>query len=146
MYYLSVEAKSDTKLSAFLDLLKPDKLALIVILELMRLQGSGGIAEGMKTARALVSVGKAVEMEYDAHLLRKQDLPVLSPTVGQGSNGLAALQARRVAAKEQEGDMRSWAPAWTQAVRVRVGSFLVDALMDVAVVRRTAPDPRGGED
>ncbi|KAF8317988.1 DNA/RNA polymerase [Clavulina sp. PMI_390] len=57
----------------FLSLLKPNQLALITIMEVLRLHGSGGIAEGMKTARALIQVGIAVENEYTA-LLRKREL------------------------------------------------------------------------
>lgn len=42
------------------------RLSLIVIMEIMRLSGTGGITDGMKTARALIQVGKAVEIEYKA--------------------------------------------------------------------------------
>lgn len=74
-----------TRVAPFLELLKPEKLALITILEvrshhssplvyvltsvrqIMRLHGTGGIADGMKTARALLVVGKAVESEYKVH-------------------------------------------------------------------------------
>lgn len=42
-------------------------------------------------------------------------------------------------------DSEDWTSEWSQSVRVRVGSFLVDALMDVATVTRTAVDRRSGE-
>ena len=51
--------KIHTHLGPFVSLVSPDKLPLITILELMRLQGSGGISEGVKTARALLTIGKA---------------------------------------------------------------------------------------
>ncbi|KAI0255102.1 hypothetical protein BJV78DRAFT_1084646, partial [Lactifluus subvellereus] len=55
-------------LGPFLSPIKPEKLSLITILEVMRLQSSGGVADGMKTARGLVSVGKAGELEYKAQM------------------------------------------------------------------------------
>lgn len=56
----------------FLKMLSPDKLSVITILELLRLSNSGGIVEGMKSARALISIGKAIESEYNAEQMRKK--------------------------------------------------------------------------
>src|SRR3979411_2541249 len=56
----------------FLKLLPAEKLSVITILELMRLHGSSGIADGMKTARALIDVGRAVEMEWNAVLMKQR--------------------------------------------------------------------------
>lgn len=56
----------------FLKLLSPDKLSIITILELLRLNNSGGIIEGMKSARALIGVGKAIESEYNAEQMAKK--------------------------------------------------------------------------
>lgn len=56
----------------FLKLLSPDKLAIITILELLRLNNSGGVLEGMKSARALIGIGKAVESEYNAEQMTKK--------------------------------------------------------------------------
>lgn len=53
----------DAPITPFLRLLEPSKLAIITILELMRLHGTGGVSEGMRTSRALISVGRAVEEE-----------------------------------------------------------------------------------
>ena len=117
---------------------------MIIILEIMRLQGSGGISEGMKTTRALLSVGKAVEQEYEAEMLRHSNTPV--PVDEQALNGLASIEARRNAAKALGSRDNTWCPDWTQAVRVRVGSFLVDALMDVANVTRKTKDSTSGEE
>lgn len=56
----------------FLKMLSPDKLSVITILELLRLSNSGGIIEGMKSARALIGIGKAVESEYNAEQMTKK--------------------------------------------------------------------------
>ncbi|KAG2088464.1 hypothetical protein BD769DRAFT_1298093, partial [Suillus cothurnatus] len=51
-----------------LSLVKREKLSFITILEIMRLQGSGGVSDGMKTARALLTVGHAVENKYKTEM------------------------------------------------------------------------------
>lgn len=137
-------------LSPFLLLLKPEKLSLITILELMHLQDSGGVIGGMKTARALLAVGKAVEMEYKAEMCKKHNLSV--PTSGRtpsngffSSHGYRDLHTQRMAAQKYVTENEDWSSDWTQVVRVKVGSFLVDCLMDVATVHRTKKDKLTGE-
>ena len=146
------------RLSSFLSLLKPDTLSLITILEVMRLHGTGGIHDGMKTGRALIQVGKAVEMEYKAEMCRKNNiqLPSSGHSLGLGGGsakldffskfGYKDLQARRVAARKYMEDSEEWTSTWTQSVRVKVGSILVDALMGVAKLQRTAVDKRTGKE
>jgi DNA-directed RNA polymerase, mitochondrial len=116
----------------------------------MRLQGSGGVSEGMKTARALLTIGKAVEMEHKAEMRRRSSitLPTGSSQPGSGyftKSGYNDLYARRTAARKLTEDSEEWAAAWTQSLRVKVGSFLVDALMDVATVVRTTTVRQTGE-
>ncbi|KAJ7468690.1 DNA/RNA polymerase [Mycena latifolia] len=110
-------------LAPYLSLVKADKLSMLTVIELMRLHGSGGIADGMKTARALIAVGKAVENEYKTQI----------------------LQARRIAAARVMMDNEGWTAPWTQALRSQVGGVLVGCLIDVATVQRTAKNKVTGE-
>ncbi|THG95963.1 hypothetical protein EW026_g5773 [Hermanssonia centrifuga] len=143
-------AKSLNRLGPFLSLIKPEKLSLLTILEVMHLQGSGGVTAGMKTARALIAVGRAVEIEYKAEMCKKNNIAIPNNS-GRTDHGFFSnlgyrdLFARRVAARKYMEDSEEWTSDWTQVVRVRVGSVLVDALMDVATVTRTALDKRTGE-
>lgn len=136
-------------LSPFLSLVKAEKLSLITILEIMRLQGTGGITDGMKTARALIAVGHAVEMEYKAQMCKKNKITV--PTGGNRPEsyftnlGYRDLHARRVTARKYMEDAEEWTAPWTQRVRVKVGSILVECLMEVAEVTRTAISKVNGE-
>ena len=57
----------------FLRLLKAEKLSSVTILELMRLQTISGYTNGMKTAATVISVGKAVENEYNAEQIKKKN-------------------------------------------------------------------------
>ena len=116
----------------------------------MRLQGSGGVSEGMKTARALLTIGKSVELEHKAQMCRRNNItiPTSNSQAGSGyftKSGYRDLYARRVAARKYVEDSEEWAAAWTQILRVKVGSFLVDALMDVATVVRSTTIKNTGE-
>jgi DNA-directed RNA polymerase len=117
----------------------------------MRLQGSGGVSEGMKTARALLTIGKGVELEHKAEMCRRNNITIPTTTSRTSESGYFTtsgykdLYARRVAARKYMEDSEEWAAAWTQLLRVKVGSFLVDALMDVATVVRSTVIKQTGE-
>ncbi|OCH85018.1 DNA/RNA polymerase [Obba rivulosa] len=138
-------------LSPFLTLLKPEKLSLITILELMNLQGTGGVSDGMKTARALLGVGRAVELEHKAQMCKKNNIAIPQSQFARADTsiftrlGYRDLQARRVAARKYMEDAEDWTSDWSQLVRVKVGGFLVDCLMDVATVTRSLADAKGEE-
>jgi DNA-directed RNA polymerase len=137
-------------LSPYLALVKAERLSLITILEIMRLQGSGGVHDGMKTTRALVAIGKAVEIEYKAQMCRANKIQIPGPQ-RQGDTsfftnfGYRSLQERRVAAAKHMMDGEGWTAVWTQGVRSKIGGILVECLMDVAEVTRTALDRNTGE-
>lgn len=139
-------------LGPFLTLLKPEKLSLITILELMSLSGSGGVTEGMKTARALITVGKAVEMEHKAEILKKNNVSVPSAPKRPSDNSFFTnkayeeLKEWRKNAAEFAQDNADWTSTWSHPVRARLGSFLVDCLMDVATVERKEIDKLTGEE
>ena len=141
-------------LSPFLRLLSAEKLSLITIMELMHLHNSGGVQDGMKTARALLSVGRAVEAEYRAEMCKKNNISMPVPTSTPPragpqnvftADGYKDLYARRVTARKYMEDAEEWTSEWGQLIRVKVGSFLVDCIMDVATVTRSAKDQRSGE-
>ena len=132
-------------IAPYLSLISLEKLSLLTILEIMRLQGSGGITLGMKTTRALISVGKAVENEYKAQMCKKHDIPV--PQIGVNKLNLFSMtgchhlrQMRQAAAASMElGEI--WSAAWSQSARSQIGAVLVECLMDVAEVTRMKVHP-----
>ena len=133
----------------FLSLVKPEKLSLLTILEIMRLQGSGGVIQGMKMTRALVAVGKAVENEYKVEMCKLHDIPV--PQFSRRGDGVFTtfgynhLHQRRVAAAASHEDGEEWTAAWTQVARAKVGAVLVECLMDVAQLERASVNRETGE-
>lgn len=144
------DGRRPRQLGPFLSLIKPEKLSLITILEIMRLQGSGGVADGMKVARGLVSVGRVVEFEYKAEICKKNNISIPS-IMRPGESGFFSrysyrdLHARRVTARKYMEDAEEWTSDWTQALRLHIGSFLIDRLIDVAKVIRTGTNKRTGE-
>ncbi|KAG8691426.1 DNA-directed RNA polymerase [Ceratobasidium sp. 423] len=163
----------EAPITPFLYPLSTDKLAMITILELMRLHGTGGVSEGMRTSRALVTVGKAVEAECFAVWSKKRGVklddvasslrimktrkgkqPKVKPAEAKTTEAEAKTteveEPTTAEAKEPEQpteaavetvspivmNMESSMPEWTQVGRVRVGSFLVDALMASATILR----------
>ncbi|KAL4063046.1 hypothetical protein V8B97DRAFT_2026531 [Scleroderma yunnanense] len=146
------KSTQETQLAPFLALVKPHKLSLITILEVMRLHGSGGVNDGMKTARALLAVGRAVENEYKAEMCKRNNIAIPSQIRGAGDHGYFSglgyrdLQARRVTAAKFMEAGEGWMSDWTQVLRVRMGSILIDSLMKVATVERVAVDKNTGQE
>ncbi|TFK29098.1 mitochondrial RNA polymerase [Coprinopsis marcescibilis] len=137
-------------LTPYLSLVRADRLSLITILETMRLTGTGGIVSGMKTTRAVVSIGKAVEMEYKARVCKQNKLPVPDMSRHDIANafsdeGYENLHQRRVAAAKQLVTGESWTAPWSQLTRAQIGAILLECLMDVATIRRVSPDLNTGK-
>ncbi|KAF9112388.1 DNA-directed RNA polymerase [Mortierella sp. AM989] len=131
----------------FLKLLSPDKLSVITILEMLRLNNSGGIIEGMKSARALIGIGKAVESEYNAEQMTKKSNKALFDqrfSVHQlyGSGKLFNIAVRKAETKRSEAmHPTDWTPVWPESTRAKLGSVLTTLLMDCAKVQVPSFDP-----
>lgn len=147
----------------FLKLLPPQTLSIVTILELLRLHNSSGIGDGMKTARAIIDVGKAVEMEYNAVQIKKNSGRTSSfLTNGNDTHALFSsgklfnLAVRKAqykreqeqGAKENEGSAVStsadWNPVWPSTIRAKVGSVLTSLLLEAARIPTPSRDPETG--
>ncbi|KAI8578852.1 hypothetical protein K450DRAFT_244823 [Umbelopsis ramanniana AG] len=152
----------------FLKLLPAEKLSVITILELMRLHGSSGVADGMKTARALIDVGRAVEMEWNAVLMKdrqsQQSRARNQETHALFSSGKLfnmALRRERMRLSHQNEssasaltttdgetvtalDSGEWNPVWPSATRAKVGSVLTSLLIEAATIPTPSINPETG--
>ncbi|KAG8949604.1 DNA-directed RNA polymerase [Tulasnella sp. 408] len=133
-------------LAPFLSCLTPDVLASITVMEVMSLPSTGGVEGGMKTTRALLDVGKAVEAEYQARILRRNGLPEKTnngPARTMSHQSLSSLLERRAQreAVRSEADKKKRRPdvllEWSAPIRLKVGAFLVDHLVKIAKVEAT---------
>lgn len=138
----------------YLTLVSPARLSLITIIEIINMganPGANGLEEGIKTTRLLVHIGRAIETEYKAQMCRKNNINVPSlkhttPEPGYFSRlGYTNLLERRIMAARHMSDNEGWTAPWIQTTRVQIGGFLVDALMDVAKVVRSATDKDGNQ-
>ncbi|WWC87227.1 uncharacterized protein L201_002115 [Kwoniella dendrophila CBS 6074] len=162
--YTAATKMKKSVLLMYLQLLPVEKLALITILEIMRMSGSGGIADGMKALRGMLAVGKAVETEFRAETIKNVAgvdshhwLKTIDPQTQKPSRQLVGSVWRRIgeqlnnpkvgetiasSSMTMHDDLHQvWTPAWSQMAQLGVGSELVDALLKVAKVQRTARNP-----
>ncbi|KAK9474234.1 uncharacterized protein V1510DRAFT_412798 [Dipodascopsis tothii] len=134
----------------YLRLVESSKLSVITMLEIIKLHSTGGVVEGMRTARAVLAVGRAVEMEYNADRLlnseavgrvarfapKKQSRTEMRKTVA------AAKRRQQTADTVLEPD---WRIEWPADVKAKIGSVLISMFMHVAKISVSAVDPVSGE-
>jgi len=107
-----------------------------------------GSEQAIKITRALLRVGAAVEEEYREENSRKYGIP-RPPSFAQGGTvpttnsffhplSYEILLARRKAARQELDAAESLRAPWSQGIKLKVGSFLVNALMEAATVTRYA--------
>lgn len=138
---------SDTKTDRlsygpFIQLLSPEKLGTITILELLRLHSTGGIAQGMRTARAILSVGKSIEKEYSSELLKKNK-NILGKDINLSQIFGNPRQFQSALYKTQNAIDFDMHPKWPTVVKAKIGSILISILMHVAKIDVIAKTENG---
>jgi DNA-directed RNA polymerase len=134
----------DRFISRFLRLLPATKLVVIAIMELLT---EPAHSDSIHTTRAVIQVGKAIEMEHHFQMAKKEDLPIPNFQQHQvpyySADAYLELHKRRMAAKLENEGQENWMPEWTQAIRARVGAAVLDCLMRIAKITRTQTGPNG---
>jgi len=133
------------KYAPYLRLLDAKKVTVITILELLKNNSTGGVHEGMRTARAVISVAKALELEFRSEQLLKSEKNLLKDydKKTMTEKNLKKFAATMTAFKnDQLNDMKI---IWPQDIKVKLGSVLVSILMHVAKVTVTGVDPSTGK-
>lgn len=143
MSELSGEEKKQMKERSFyapyLILVPPKTLTVITIFELLKLNSTGGIVDGMRAARAVISVGRAVELEYKCKSLMKADKKYAS------KKGMNLTQWRKVVKSRKSIEANSVQTEWTQPLYAKLGSVLTTFLLHVAKVQVSGTDPTTGK-
>lgn len=124
----------------YLVLIPPKKLTVITILELLKLNSTGGIVDGMRTARAVISVGKAIELEYKSQSLVAAEKRFLSRKAKSSNQLRKLLRSRKASASDTTLDTE-----WDYPVYAKLGSVLTSLLLHVAKVPVTGTDPSTGK-
>lgn len=126
----------------YLLLVKPEKLGILTMLEILKLTSTGGVLEGMRTARAVLSVGNAVEMEYKTSKASTREKKALSGISPQSLNSPSVSSVQGLVKDSQ---LNSTQTTWPPTIRAKVGSLLISLLLHVAKVPVYGKDPVTGE-
>lgn len=139
---MSSEEKKQMKDRSFyapyLVLFDVKKLCVITILELLKLNSTGGIVDGMRAARAIISIGRAMELEYKSQTLVKKEKRFLSRKAKNPSQWKKLLRSRRPAEDAMNAD-------WDYPLHAKLGSVLTCLLIHVAKVEVKGTDPTTGK-
>ncbi|RKP29761.1 DNA/RNA polymerase [Metschnikowia bicuspidata] len=122
----------------FLLLLPAKQLAVITLLELIKLNSTGGIVDGMRTARAVISVGRAVELEYRSRGLAARDTKT---ALLKNSRLWRHSSTVTKSASISNGELADW----DLPVCAKLGSVLVAFVMRTAKVPVVGTDPASGK-
>lgn len=123
----------------YLSLVDPEKMCVITILELLKLNSTGGIIEGMRTARAVIAVGKAVEMEFRSEQLMKSESQAFKD-IGKNSYELKKY-LQRAKSTFRSMKIEESKIMWPQTARAKIGSILISMLIHVSKVEVEGVDP-----
>ncbi|CAN3374178.1 hypothetical protein DIURU_003999 [Diutina rugosa] len=119
-------------------LVAPEKLCVITILELIRLNSTGGVADGMRAARALLSVGRSVELEYRSQNYLKAERK-------HSKKVRSSKQWRKLLSNSTQAQDPQSSSEWSENVLGKLGSVLTSYLISVAKVNVKAKDPATGK-
>lgn len=125
----------------YLILVPPKKMCVITILELLKLNSTGGIIDGMRTARAVISVGRALELEYKSQRLMQAEGRSLSKKLKTTNQWKRFLRQRKDYNKEDPIANNEW----DYPIYAKVGSVLASLLIHVAKVPVKGTDPTTGK-
>ncbi|CCE62675.1 hypothetical protein TPHA_0D00310 [Tetrapisispora phaffii CBS 4417] len=122
----------------YFTLVDPEKMCVITILELLKLNSTGGIIEGMRTARAVIAVGKAIEMEFRSEQLLKNESHIFKE-IKQSQNlkrFVRSAKSRFRSIKIEQSKI-----IWSQPARAKIGSIMISNLINVAKIEVGGMDP-----
>jgi len=125
----------------YLVLVPPKKMSVITILELLKLNSTGGIIDGMRAARALISVGRAIELEYRSQSLLNTEKKAYSKKLKTTNQWKKMLRHKKSVILDDP----SQTSEWSYTIYAKLGSVLTSLLMHVAKVPVKAVDPTTGK-
>ncbi|OWB80963.1 hypothetical protein B5S32_g5296 [[Candida] boidinii] len=148
--------KQALEVGPYLSLLKSDKLASSTILEMIKLASGTDINRGITTSRAVLNIGKAIELEYKAEKILDAEIDVhknykaikktpefIKFLRSKKSNYIIEKAERRAIQSNLEGLKSSnTSVSWDSAVRAKIGTVLLSLLLQVARFELEAIDPK----
>lgn len=127
------------KYGPYLLLVEPEKMCVITILELLKLQSSGGVTEGMRTARAVLSVGRSIEMEFRSEKLLRSENKMFKEVNKRSHEFKMFVQNAKTALRNMHVEENMI--QWPSDVKAKIGSILISMLIHVSKVTVEGVDP-----
>ncbi|QLG72880.1 hypothetical protein HG535_0D05890 [Zygotorulaspora mrakii] len=131
--------KARLEYGPYLSLVDPGKMCVITILELLKLNSTGGVIEGMRTARAVIAVGKAIEMEFRSEQLLKSESQVFKDVNRKSHQFKKYVQRAKSSFRSIK--IEESKIVWPQSARAKIGSIMISMLIHVGKVNIEGTDP-----
>lgn len=141
----SIRIKRLEEVAPFFTLVNARKMVVITILEILKLTSTGGVVDGMKTARAVVSVGNAIEKEYQSDVLLKTEEKAFQGLNKNEKNKKLRNILERSKARFRHDEMKKEI-IWQYDTRAKIGSILVSNFIKVAKIDVMGVDPKTGRE
>ncbi|KAG0124188.1 hypothetical protein HOY82DRAFT_573798, partial [Tuber indicum] len=130
----------------FMRVIEPEKLAAITIIELLRTHTLNGVGAGLKASRAVLQLGREVELEYQAQEVAKQRGSGVFANISKAE--LEEIFRDRsafrylISKSKIAGDLDfEEIPEWPNTVKVKLGGVLISMLIHVARIPVEAAVP-----
>ncbi|KAH3661544.1 hypothetical protein OGAPHI_006392 [Ogataea philodendri] len=143
------------KYGPYLSLIDPSKSSITTILEVLKTCISSDLARGAPVSKVVMSIGRALELEFKAERLLAADIDVhknfraIRKTTEfkkylRGTRASKLIEEAELKAESAAGECVS-ATSWDSDSRCRVGSVMLSLLLQVAKVDVEGTDPVSGE-
>lgn len=134
---LKAKLKDRTHYAQFFALLPANKIAAITILELLKMNSTGGVAEGMRITSAVMAVSTALELEFRSEQLKKSEKVVFKDLKSPRDLKMYAKSLSHFKSEK----LSEWKMSWPSDAKAKMGSLLISMLMHVAKVQVEGVDP-----
>lgn len=134
------DMKNRNSYAPYFVLVPPTKMCVITLLELIRLSVGSGAAEGMRVAKAVISLGKAIEIEYRSQDLIKNEGKAISKKTRSAVEWKKLIRTRDYKNKDPTSNNE-----WESQTHSRIGSVLTSLVLDVVEIPVTGIDPTTGQ-
>ncbi|KAF6013778.1 hypothetical protein HII13_001025 [Brettanomyces bruxellensis] len=145
------------KYGPFISLMKPEKVAIITILEVMKNCVTSDIARGVPVSKVVMSVSKSLELEYKSEKVLASDVDVYKNfrairKTPEFKRFLRSKQAEKIIRAAERKSLRNNSIEtetsqllWDADSHCRVGSALISMLLQIAKVDVEGVDPKTSE-
>ncbi|CAI5758891.1 unnamed protein product [Candida verbasci] len=109
--------------------INPEKAPVVALLELLKLNATGGVLRGMRVPKCVSQVGKAIELEYRTSLGAKKDAKL---NINSSKRKKVDLKLKKIIKNSIDGEE---VQEWDNQIKAKIGGVLIAFIMSVAKVK-----------